>query len=197
MSDFDLSSLGEDFTQYERTVGEGGATTLPIGFYTGIITRANMNETKDGTGKYLEIEFDITSPSQFSNRKFWDKFNIINKNPTAVKIAKEQLADLLKALGFAHPPNTSEMEGREVAMYLGLYPARTDQKTGKTYSESNKCLKYLPADATEEDYHAWYASKKGNANKGVVPERKAFGAAAPAAQPAATGAPKASWKKKI
>ena len=196
MSSFDLSSLGEDFTQYERTVGEGGATTLPTGFYRGIITRADMKDTKDGAGKYLEIEYDITDPSEFSNRKFWDKFNVVNSNPTAVRIAKEQLGDLLKALGFGHSPQTEDMVGREVALYLVVKPARTDPKSGKTFSESNSCMKYLPVNCNEQDYHDWYASKKGNANKGVVPERKAFGAAAPASQPAATGAPKASWKTK-
>jgi len=201
MSNFDLSSLGEDFTQYERTVGSGSSSPLPIGFYSGVITRADMKDTKPDQqgnptyGKYLEIEFDITSPPEHGNRKFWDKFNVVNKNQTAVKIAKEQLGDLLKALGFTTSPNTEQLIGHEVCMYLAIEPARGN------FKESNKCLKYLPIGSTEEDYQSWYASKKGAAKAavGTVPERKTWGAPAATPTPAvASSTPKpavASWKK--
>jgi hypothetical protein len=183
---FDLSSI-DDFTQYERTAGEGGSKTLPVGFYRGIITRADMKDTKDNTGKYLDVEFDITSPDEFSNRKFWAKFNLVNKSAVTVKIAKEHLGELIKALGFAHSPNTDELLGREASLYLAVDPAKNG------YSESNKCMKYMSANATEDDYHNSKPAAKVGA--GVIPERKSWGAAPTVvAQPVA--AAKASWKNK-
>lgn len=196
MSNVDLSSFGDDFTQYERTVGTGSSSPLPIGFYAGIITRADMKDTKDGSGKYLEVEFDITSPPEHGNRKFWDKFNLVNRNNVTVKIAKEQLGDLLKALGFNYSPNTEELIGKEVCMYLGIEPAKGN------FKESNKCLKYLPVGSTEADYEAWYAGKKSSAraasgNAGTVPERKAWGANAPSQAATPTAKPAgAAWKRK-
>lgn len=182
MSNFDLATLGEDFTQYERTVGEGKSEPMPVGFYSGVITRAEMKDTKSRSGKYLEVEFDITSPQEYTNRKFWDKFNIINSNQTAVKIAKEQLGDLLKALGFTYSPQTEELEGREVCMYLVIEPAKGD------FAASNKCVKYLPTGSTEADYQSWFASKKGKASSAAQPS-----ATANTQSPAPA---KAAWKKR-
>lgn len=189
-----MTYIGLDTTQYERTMGSGDNTPLPAGMYSGTITRANLKDNKptakDPNGKYLEVEFDISSPSEFSNRKFWDKFNLINSNPLAVKIGKEQLSDLAKALGIETLGEASELEGRTCSFYLTVKPAQGN------YSASNACQKYLPEGATESDYDGW----KKAAPKAGAPERKTWGAApatpavtdgaAPAAKPAAP------WKKK-
>lgn len=189
-----MAYIGLDATQYERTMGSGEKTPLPAGFYTGVITRAelrdNKSTAKDPNGKYLEVEFDITSPQDHGNRKFWDKFNLVNSNAIAVKIGKEQLSDLAKSLGMDNLGDADELLGKECAFVLSVQPAQGQ------YSASNSCMKYLPVNATQADYDAWYASKKG-ATKGAsaAPERKSWGteAAAPAATATSTGAP---WKKK-
>ena len=190
-----MTYIGLDTTQYERTMGSGGNTPLPAGFYTGIITRAELRDNKptakDPNGKYLEVEFDITSPSEFGNRKFWDKFNLINTNANAVKIGKEQLSDLAQALGMASLGNAEELLGKECAFYLTVKPAEGN------FQASNNCMKYLPIGSAEADYQAWYASKKGSpAKPGQAPERKAWGATPAAAAPATPEAGgKAPWKK--
>lgn len=193
-----MTYIGLDTTQHERTIGSGGNTPLPSGFYSGIITRAELRDNKptakDPNGKYLEVEFDITSPSDFGNRKFWDKFNLVNSNAIAVKIGKEQLSDLAQALGMTNLGDAEEMIGKECSFVLSVKPAEGP------YQASNNCMKYLPIGSTQADYDAWYAAKKGASKAGQVPERKAWGApvAAPAAEaaaPAATGKKAAPWKK--
>lgn len=181
--------FGFDINEYERTVGGGGNNPLPVGFYGMVITRSVIKPTKAGDGKYLEVEFDITDPSDYGNRKFWDKFNIFNKNPTAQKIGREQLSDLLKSLGLDGSAEPDDMVGASVNAYLLIEPPKDG------WEAKNKCGKYLPTGTTEADYQTWYASKKGAA-KAAAPEKKAWGAAAPAAdaEPAAKATP--SWKKK-
>lgn len=192
-----MTFIGLDSTQFERTIGSGSNDPLPAGFYKAAITRAELKDNKptakDPNGKYLEVEFDINEPFEYGNRKFWDKFNLINTNPVAVKIGKEQLADLAQALGIAMLGDAEELIGGSCALYLTVKPAQGQ------YSASNACMKYLPPEATEADYQTWYASKKGSraATGGAAPERKSWGAAPEAKAEAAEPAPKAAapWKK--
>ncbi len=182
--------FGFDTNEYERTVGGGGANPLPVGFYGLVITHALIKATKDETGKYLEVEFDIAEPGDYGNRKFWDKFNIFNKSATAQKIGREQLSDLLKAIGLDGSAEPEDMVGASVNAYLLIEPPSNG------YSAKNKCGKYLPTGTTQADYDAWYASVKGAA-KAVAPEKKAWGATAPAATATAEPAKAVpSWKKK-
>lgn len=181
--------FGFDTKEYERTVGGGGNNPLSVGFYGLVITRSVIKPTKAGDGKYLEVEFDITDPSDYGNRKFWDKFNIFNKNPTAQKIGREQLSDLLKSLGLDGSAEPDDMVGASVNAYLLIDPPKDG------WEAKNKCAKYLPTGTTEADYQAWFAQAKGAA-KAAAPEKKSWGAAAPAAtaEPAAKAAVP-SWKK--
>lgn len=189
--------FGFDTNEYERTVGTGSSDPLPVGFYGLVITRSVIKDTKPDAqgnptgGKYLEVEFDIAEPSQCSNRKFWDKFNIFNKNSTAQKIGREHLSDLLKAIGLGGDAEPEDMVGASVNAYLLIEPASNG------YGPKNKCGKYMASGTTEADYQAWYASKKGAAKAGQVPERKAWGAAPAATAQAApaAGAKVAPWKK--
>ena len=193
-----MAYIGLDTTQYERTVGTGSSDALPVGFYSGVITRAEMKNAseraKDPNGKYVEVEFDITEPSEMTRRKFWDKFNVINTNATATKIGREHLSDLAQACGISSLGDTEELLGKECCFYLMIEPARGD------FKESNKCMKYLPSGSSESDYEQWFASKRGaaKASTGTAApvERKAWGAApaeAAKAAPASGGAP---WSTK-
>lgn len=178
-----MTYIGLDATQYERSIGTGENTPLPAGFYQGTISRANLKDNKptakDPNGKYLEVEFDINLPEEFNNRKFWDKFNIINSNATAVKIGKEQLADLVQALGMTNLGEADDLIGRACSFVLKVDPAKPP------YGASNACLKYLSSNATQADYETWLASKKGGAKTATVAQ-----AAAPA-----SAAAKPAWKK--
>lgn len=182
--------FGFDTSEYERTVGTGSREPLPIGFYNLVITRSVMKPTKAGDGKYLEVEFDIAAPAEYGNRKFWDKLNIFNKNTVAQKIGREQLSDLLKAINLSGEADPEDMVGASVNAYILIEPAKDG------WEAKNKCGKYMPSGTTEEDYQAWFAQAKGAA-KAAAPEKKAWGAAAPAAaaEPAAKAAVP-SWKKK-
>jgi len=194
-----MTYIGLDTTQHERSRGGGGNEPLPEGFYSGIITRSQMRDcgtgAKDPNGKYLEVELDITSPSEFGNRKFWDKFNLINSNSKTVEISRGQLSDLAQSVNIVNLGESEELIGKECSFYVTVKPAANG------FGASNTCKKYLPIGSTEADYHAWVAEKKGAAAPAAAaPERKTWGAAAPAAAPAdapeaAAVSAVASWKK--
>jgi hypothetical protein len=184
--------FGFNVNEYERTVGGGGANPLPVGLYGLVVTRSVMKATKDNAGKYLEVEFDVVEPSEYGNRKFWDKFNIFNKNDTAQRIGREQLSDLLKALGLDGSAEPDDLVGASVNAYLLIEPASNG------YPAKNKCVKYLASGTSEEDYQAWFARAKGVAKSATAAapvEKKQWGAA-PTATTAEPAKAVPSWKKK-
>lgn len=191
---------GMNTNDYERTIGASSSDPLPIGFYELIITRNIMKATKTGTGQYIEVEFDVVQPAELNRRKFWDKFNIINKSQDAQRIGREQFSDLLKQVGINNLPAgeldescpVPDLNSRMVCAELGI------DKGTNGYKDSNKCLKYMPSGSTKADYEAWYASKKGSkpAAGSAAPAKQIWGAQPQeaAAVPAATGSK--PWGKK-
>lgn len=193
---------GLNTEEHERTVGTGSNEPLPVNFYEFVITRnvikKNGDKAKDPNGKYIEVEFDVVSPAAFNRRKYWEKFNIINKSQDATRIGKEHLSDLLVQAGIMSLP-AGEMEdsnpipalnGRSVCGYLVI------EKGTNGYSDSNKCLKYLPSGSSIDDYNNWYASKKGGKPSGAV-EKKGWGTQPAQAVASSQAEPKktAPWKK--
>lgn len=164
---------------YQRTIGTGSSDPLPLNFYELMITRnimkQNSERAKDPQGKYIEVEFDVVSPHEFNRRKYWEKFNIINKSQDAIRIGKEHFSDLLEAVGITELPAKDlaesnplpELNGKSVCGYLVI------EKGSNGFRDSNKCLKYLPIGSTQADYEAWYASKKGS--EGAA-DKKGWGA---------------------
>lgn len=171
-----MAYIGLETGKYERTAGTAKSTPLPPGMYHGIVTRTQLKPTKEGDGQYLEVEFDISFPAEFSNRKFWDRFNIINKSQEATRIGKEQLSDLVKATGLATLGDDTELQGKEVALILRVEPS----KNPKYPDPKNECSKYWPVGTSMAQHDEW--RKKGakpQVSSGVAPQQ----AAAPAKSP--------------
>ncbi len=169
-------------TEVVRTPPEG--SPLPIGIYSGVVTRTAQKQTNDKTGVYIEVEFDITGPAEFANRKFWDRFNIMNKSTEAVRIATEALSDLGIAAGLPVLTDDEELIGREVLLDIKVDPAKPYvdksgvQQPGKP---GNSCRKYWPLGT---DIEALKKAQKGAApaaaTRPAAPTRPAWGAQAAA-----------------
>lgn len=74
-------------------------TALPPGNYLAMATKAVVKDTKDGTGKYLSVQFQILEPAEFSKRMVFANYNIKNKSPQATQIGLRQLGQLWEAAG--------------------------------------------------------------------------------------------------
>jgi hypothetical protein len=108
----------------------------------------------------------------------FSNLNIKNANAKAEEIGRQQLGDIMRAIGLSKVTDTDQLIGSSVNIKLAIRAARTDEKTGKTYEASNDVKGYRAI------------------NGGAAP---AFKPAAPAAAPAAQAAPaKAAppWLKK-
>lgn len=197
-----MATLGLDTTQFERSAPQGGP--LPPGVYTMTVVRSQQKPTNDKTGVYVEVEFDISSPPQFSNRKFWDRFNVMNNSPKATQIGKEAICDLAKAAGINGLLNDDqELMGKTVQGRLIVKPSDNPQ-----YPEpKNECRKYYPVgvDADAEDKKAKggpAVNQPAVAAGAVKPNWNSAGTPAPVAQqpqqqvaPAAPSGGPAPWKR--
>jgi len=183
-----MANIGLDTTQYNRTAPAGGP--LPPAVYTMTVVRSQSKETNDKQGVYVEVEFDVAG----TNRKFWDRFNIINKNPKAQQIGREGVSDLAKAAGINGVLNDDQdLLGKTVQGRLIVKPSDNPQ-----YPEpKNECRKYYPVgvDAEAEDRKA----KGGTpAQASAAPAKANWNTAGtPAAEPVAAPAPAgtAPWKR--
>jgi hypothetical protein len=174
-----MAFLGQTFDANELPQGTGGNfEPLPEGNYNATITQAELKNTNDGGGQYIKLRLDITGPSH-QGRVIFSNLNIKNASAKAEEIGRQQLGDIMRAVGLAKVTDTDQLIGGNVNIKLTIRAARTDEKTGKTYESSNEVKGYRAI------------------NGGAAPA--AFKAAAPAAAPAAASAPaKASppWVKK-
>lgn len=154
------------------------STPLPVGVYSGIVTKVEQKPTGSNTGVMIEVEFDITAPMDYANRKFWDRFNVVNANADTVRIAKEALGDLAQACGVAELQDDEQLIGKEIMMELYVEKGKPyiDKRSGaeKMGNDQNRCGKYWPIGTDVE------SARKAH-------KERLKGSAAPVAQKAAGG----------
>jgi hypothetical protein len=172
-----MAFLGQTFDANELPQGNGGNfEPLPEGSYNATVTQAELKPTNDGTGQYIKLRLDITGPSH-QGRVVFGNLNIKNASAKTEEIGRQQLGDIMRAIGLAKVTDTDQLIGGSLNIKLSIRTARTDEKTGKTYEASNEVKAYRAI------------------NGGAAPT---FQAAAPAAAPAAAAPAKAAppWAKK-
>ena len=142
---------------------------LPEGWYTASITKADLQATKDGTGQYIKVRYDITGPTH-QGRVIFGNINIRNANPKAEEIGRQNLGDIMRAIGLAKVSDTDQLIGGQLQIKFTIRPA-----DGK-YEASNEVRGYKAV-----------ATRSGG---GII----AASASAPAPA-AALAANKAPWMK--
>lgn len=92
---------------------------LPAGDYEACIANSEMKPTKDGQGQYLNLEIQIVG-GQYQNRKLFEKLNLVNKNETAVTIAKGTLSAICRAVGVLTPNDSSDLHNKTFRITVGV-----------------------------------------------------------------------------
>lgn len=122
-------------------------TPLPAGDYTMIFTEVELKETKanaetGAVGKMLVFTGEIQD-EQFKGRKHYVRLNVENANETAVKIAYQEFAEIVKACGKVKVDGADfEDAARKhllnirMAVTMGVQPAKG------AYGPSNTVKKY-------------------------------------------------------
>lgn len=132
-----MAFLNEEFNVNEMPQGNGNFEPLPAGWYTGTITQAELKPTADGTGQYIKMRLDITGPTH-QGRVVFSNLNIKNASAKAEEIGRQQLGDIMRAIGLAKVTDTDQLIGGSLNIKLSIRASRLDEKTGKTYEASNE-----------------------------------------------------------
>lgn len=106
----DLSSLPQSEQSYEL---------LPPGWYSASITKADLKATKDGAGQYIAIRYDITGPSH-QGRVVFGNLNIKNRSVKAEEIGRQQLGELMRAIGLARVQDTDQLIGGQLQIKVAI-----------------------------------------------------------------------------
>ena len=71
---------------------------VPAGKYLAAIVESKHKPTKAGTGKYLELKFQILE-GEYRNRNLWARLNLENPNPEAVQDRSQRIVGHLPRCG--------------------------------------------------------------------------------------------------
>ena len=135
-----MAFLNEEFNVNEMPQGNGSFEPLPAGWYTGTISQAELKATKAGNGQYIKLRYDITGPTH-QGRVVFGNLNIKNANPKAEEIGRQQLGDIMRAIGLAKVTDTDQLIGGQIAIKLEVkedaqYGASNEVKGFKSVSGS-------------------------------------------------------------
>jgi hypothetical protein len=126
-----MAFLTETFDVNELPVGNANNfEPLPVGWYTCTISQAELKDTKAGNGQYIKLRYDITGPSH-QGRVVFGNLNIKNANPKAEEIGRQQLGEIMRAIGLAKVADTDQLIGGQISIKL-------DIKQDAQYGASNE-----------------------------------------------------------
>ena len=100
---------------------------IPAGKYIAVITDSEMKETRAGTGRYLQLEFEITD-GEYAGRKLWSRLNIENQNAEAVRMARADLSAICRAVNVLTPSDSIDLHN--LPMVIKVH-CRKDKNTGE------------------------------------------------------------------
>lgn len=135
-----MAFLQETFDVNELPQGNSNYDPLPAGWYTATITQAELKDTKAGNGQYIKLRYDITGPSH-QGRVVFGNLNIKNPNPKAEEIGRQQLGEIMRAIGLAKVTDTDQLIGGQISIKLEVkndaqYGASNEVKAFKSVSGS-------------------------------------------------------------
>jgi hypothetical protein len=135
-----MAFLPEEFNVDQLPVGNGNFEPLPAGWYYATISQSELKDTKAGNGQYIKLRYDITGPTH-QGRVVFGNLNIKNPNPKAEEIGRQQLGDIMRAIGLAKVTDTDQLIGGEIVIKLEIkqdeqYGAGNEVKGFKSASGS-------------------------------------------------------------
>lgn len=112
-----MASFGQSFVAEDLPQSTGDFAPLPDGWYNVVINKADIKDTKDGSGQYVAVRYDVTGPSH-QGRVVFGNLNIKNKSSAAEDIGRQQLGSLMRAIGLARVDDTDQLIGGNLSIKL-------------------------------------------------------------------------------
>ena len=112
-----MSSLNQTFIADELPQQTSDFSPLPDGFYNVVVTKAEVKSTKDGTGQYIAVRYDVTGPTH-QGRIVFGNLNIKNRSSVAEDIGRQQLGSLMRSIGLDRADDTDQLIGGNLSIKL-------------------------------------------------------------------------------
>ena len=136
-----MGFLEESFDLKDMPVAEDrNFTPIPAGWYTAAITDAENKTTKAGTGNYIKVRFDVTGP-EHQGRVVWTNLNTRNPSSKAEEIGRQQLGDIMRAIGLTILEDTDQMLGGNLSIKVAV-------RDDPDYGQSNEVKAYKSIDGS-------------------------------------------------
>ena len=134
-----MAFLDVEFSPEElKAAGENRFELLPAGNYIAQIVKSEIKVNKDGFGSRLSMQFQITDGDKRGRTLFQD-VTMKNQNETAMKIGREQLAQLARACGLTRVQDSAQLHGIEMQIRVAI----REDKTGQ-YEPRNEIKRFEP-----------------------------------------------------
>jgi hypothetical protein len=163
-----MAYLDEEFSIDTLPQGTSNFDPLPEGWYNATITNAPLLPTKASDGKLIVVKYTITGPTH-QGRVVYGNLNIKNPSTKAEEIGRQQLGEIMRAIGLAKVTDTDQLIGGNLGIKLVV-------KTGEYAGNEIKGYKSL-----------------GSGSPAAVAPFKPVGPSAAAGAPAKAAPP---WAKK-
>jgi hypothetical protein len=106
------------------------------GWYNATITKAEVGQTKSGTGTKIDIRYDITGPTH-QGRVMYASVNIRNQSTKAEEIGRQQLGEIMRAVGLARLEDSDQLIGGQVSIKIKIkQPSEQDKANGYTEAKN-------------------------------------------------------------
>lgn len=125
-----MASLSQSYDVSDLPKGTSNFEPLPAGWYSATISGAEIKQTKAGNGEYVAVKYSITGPTH-QGRVVFANLNIKNPNPKAEEIGRQQLGEVMRAIGLARVDDTDQLIGGSLVIKLEV-------KSSEQYGESNE-----------------------------------------------------------
>ena len=109
--------LNETFEADKMPQGTGNFEPMPAGWYSANITQCELMPTKAGNGQYIKLRYDILGPTH-QGRVVFGNLNIKNPNAKAEEIGRQQLGEIMRAIGLAKVTDTDQLIGGSLSIKL-------------------------------------------------------------------------------
>ena len=125
-----MAFLGETLSTESLPVSDRSYDLIPEGWYNATITKAELNNTKAGTGQKIDMRYDITGPTQ-QGRVVFGTVNVRNPSQKAEEIGRQQLGEIMRAVGLAKIQDTDELVGGSICIRVKIrQPTEQDKANG-------------------------------------------------------------------
>ena len=125
-----MAFLGETFSTESLPVPDRSFELVPEGWYNATITKAELGKTKAGTGDKIDMRYDITGPTQ-QGRVVFGTVNVRNQSQKAEEIGRQQLGEIMRAVGLAKINDSDELIGGSICIRVKIrQPTEQDKING-------------------------------------------------------------------